>query len=430
MDSKIGGVSITYNVVNLLLLIVFIFHFRVKKGIIINYKLSMPFLFLYGLLLYIALFSTNTPVSYEMNIWRISFMQTIILPLLIWNYSIYYPKSLVYIKWSLIISILIAGVYGLVLTQFAGLNPYTQILSLYYKFEDYAYLYSTMKSKMSFSTASKIQSTMIHPMTWALTLSFMFVVFQTIYQKTKKNLYLVILLLIVANLIVCGVRTAIAALIISYILFLLRQKNLKVVIWGILAFSVMAVFIFLFDDLFKLFSSFFDFSGKNAEVEGSSLAMRFDQIKGAFKAIEGNVLVGNGYAWNQYYQSIHGDHPVMLAFESLILVVLSNSGYFGVLVWVFFGFLVCRVQRKVLKNRMDILTMDNLLFVYIFYAIGTGEFSYIQFFVIYYAFLLGYLNNKQKVSLNNARINRIKNTSSYEKIESHTKVSNSIIQIK
>lgn len=66
----------------------------------------------------------------------------------------------------------------------------------------------------------------------------------------------------------------------------------------------------------------------------SSIALRLEQLQGTLNEINTHFLVGKGYGWNNYYLSTHLTHPVILAFESLVFVVLCNSGILGACVWI------------------------------------------------------------------------------------------------
>jgi hypothetical protein len=291
-----------------------------------------------------------------------------------------------------------------------GLNPYTSILSDYFGKEDFAEDYSDSQVRLDFSTASKIQATMAHPMTWALMLCFSLIIFSAIYLKTKKKILLFLIGLIGFNILISGVRTGIAALTIGFLYYLISYKNIKLIILTLVALLVMIVVIQSNDSLSNIFSSFTDVSGQKSDVSGSSISMRSNQLQGAFNEIKGNEWTGKGYGWTGYYMSLYGLHPVVLAFESLIFMVLCNSGFIGVLIWILFFLMLYQLNRKILTLKMDIFLMDTLIIVYAAYSVGTGEYGYMPFFAIFYSFLLGYLVKHEKhethVTLNNSKINR------------------------
>ena len=201
------------------------------------------------------------------------------------------------------------------------------------------------------------------------------------------------------NILISGVRTGIAALAIGYIYFLIRFRKFKLIFFTLLSISILAVVVQTNDDLSDLFASFTDVSGTKSNVQGSSISLRLDQLEGAIHEIKGVELVGKGYGWNSYYQLKNGEHPTLIAFESLVFVVLCNSGIIGALIWIIFFVLLFRLQRNILKAKQDIFLMDSFVIVYAAYAVGTGEYGYIQIFAIYYTFFLAYLLNNQQLNL-------------------------------
>ena len=401
---KIGGLSLSYNIVNLLLLLNFLYHYRIKQKINLNYTGVQPFIFLFLALLLLSVFSPVVPWGDQFFAWRATFMQTCILIFIIRNIAIKDYELIRYIKWSLIVSLAIAGIYGIFLTKLEGINPYTTYLSDYYGVKDIAEEFLQSETRLSFSSASKIQSTMNHPMTWGLNLSFAMILLTAFIFNEKKKWYWIIATLIGFNILISGVRTAIAALALGAGYFLLMNKNLKQLTYAIVFVLLSFLIISNNEDLSNLFASFTDVHDNKSDIKGSSISARYGQLKGCFVEIEGYKLAGKGYNWHGYYLINHGDHPVILAFESLIFIIICDSGIIGIFIWLLFFLFLIREQRKILKLQENIYLMDSIVIVYFAYSIGTGEYGYMSFFGIYYIFLIQYLHsvelNKQKLILN------------------------------
>ena len=397
LEFKVAGLPLSYNLVNLVLLMSFLYQFTVAHKKKIDLKIISPFLFLFFSLFILSFFEFTTPWFIQFNALRISFMQTCIVTLIIWNIAKTDFRILTYIKWALIFSFLIAGIYGLFLMKLNGINPYTSYLSKFFnKATDAAEIYSSHGSRLSFSTASKIQSTFRHPMLWALNLSFMIIIVISFTLKEKKFWWLIALLGF--NLLISGVRTGIAALLIGGIYYFIMRKNFKVFLFGV-AFSLVGYLAASSnEDVSNMFASFIDFSGNKSEINGSSITMRLDQFDGALNSIRGNELVGNGYNWTGYYMETKGDHPVLLAFESLIFVVVCNGGIIGIVIWSVFFFLLFKLNQTYLKAREDTILMNTFVFTYLAYSIGTGEYGYIQVFAVFYTFLLSSLIYKKQIN--------------------------------
>lgn len=120
----------------------------------------------------------------------------------------------------------------------------------------------------------------------------------------------------------------------------------------------------------------------------SSIDMRMEQLNGCFREIQDCLIFGKGYEWCGYYMSIHDLHPVLLAFESLIFVVLCNSGIVGLCVWVITFVWLFRGVYRMNKNVNVTLFVITLAVYYIAYSAITGEYGYMKYFIIFYTLLL------------------------------------------
>lgn len=400
LEFYVAGIPLSYNLVNTVLLIAFLYHFRLKKKINLSFKIINPFLFLYISLFVLSFFSWTTPWDLQFNSWRASFMTTCFLSFILWNMALKDLKTLIYLKWAIVISITISGIYGLFLTQMEGTNPYTVFLSVYFDKIDLTEVNLNRDSRLSFSTAAKINSTMVSPFSWSLQLCLLLTIFTTYHIKRKLKANWFFIGLIGFNILTAGVRTGIAALAIGFLYFLFRIRNFKLILSTLLLLIIMSVVVQTNDDLSNLLASFTDVSGTNNSVKGSSISMRLEQLVAAIDEIKGVELVGKGFGWTNYYLSTNQSHPILLSFESLIFIVLCNSGIIGIFIWIIFFILLFRIQRNILKSKQDIFLMDTIIIVYSAYAVGTGEYGFIQQFSFYYTYLLAYLFNLQREKCN------------------------------
>jgi O-Antigen ligase len=392
LQISLGGLSLSYNLVNIIILVGFIYNIAKEGKIKFDYKIINPFLFLFGLLLLLSLFEQDFPWSTQLNNLRFSFMSTCILPFIIWNLHLKGHKILTYLKWGLIGSFIISCLYGIYLMKLHGDNPYTSFLATYFGAKvDIASTFASKDPRLSISTAGKIQSTMIHPMRWGIYLCFMVVIITAYLYKEKKTLYLLFLPLLVFNVFISGVRTAIAALIIGFFYFVIGIRKFKILL---VAAIVVISFYFVVNSSKGLQNIFSSFTSSESNVGGSSIDMRLSQLNGAIDEIKGRALVGKGYGWTGWYQETFGPHPVMLDFESLIIVILCEGGIIGMCIWTLFFIFLFRLNRKLLVSREDISFADTLIIVYLAYAIGTGDYGYIEIFSFFYALLICYLKAK------------------------------------
>ena len=400
-EINFGGITIDHNILNIVFIFSFFFYKKRNKSSL-DFELIHPFIFLYISLLFLTFFTQSLPWLFQYTYWFGTLLKATVVSFIIWNVSKDDPKILLYVKWSLILSITLAGIYGVFLMKLGGFNPYTSFVSLYFGKKDAAFVYSLVtQSRFSFSNAGKIQSTMSHPMTWTLMLCFLFVVFFIYNKKEKKKYYWFILGLLGFNILISGVRTGIASLTLAFAYFFLRNIRIKIVVTGIMFLSMFYLIVSSNKDLSNIFISFVDVEGNQTNVGGSSLRMRLNQLDGVFNELQDQELfVGKGFGWTSYYQSNYGDHPTIKAFESLIFVILCNSGLIGAVIWMMFFVKLFKKAREKLIFQNDIYLIDIIIITYISYSIGTGEYSYIQYFSILYTFLISSLVKNQNAANN------------------------------
>jgi hypothetical protein len=281
-----------------------------------------------------------------------------------------------------------------------GINPYASLVTNYFGILDSATKFSNASSRLDFSSAGKIQSTMNHPMNWAIVLCFSLITFIALFLKSRNKFYFILLVLIGFNILISGVRTGIASLILGFGYFIYKNKNFKLWAFSILLILASVMVIQSNDNLSNLFSSFTDISGQKSDVKGSSITMRISQFEGVKDELNGHLFPGRGFSWSSYYLSLHGGHRKLLAFESIIYTVLCNSGIIGAFLWITFFILIYLQNRKLFLKKIDVIFLDALTIVFLAYAIGTGEYSFLSFFAIFYSFLCAFLNNTNKLQPN------------------------------
>ena len=74
----------------------------------------------------------------------------------------------------------------------------------------------------------------------------------------------------------------------------------------------------------------------NHDVKGSSKEMRYDQFVYLHDKLLDSYLWGNGYGYTIEYNQKYDVSTPVKAFESIFLQVIANSGYIGLVVWLFF----------------------------------------------------------------------------------------------
>lgn len=308
-------------------------------------------------------------------------MKTLVFPFVIWNICLQ-RKNNDLIRYTMNACILIIVLYGLFLTSTKGLNYYlTAMMSVNGATfnEDYA-----MADDRMFGRISSVFS---HPMTFGLFLGFSFFYIYAQRHRQSALFTAVSLGLIIVSMLFCGVRSCIGAFLVTIFYYLANRHNVKLVIISVLVGLVLYAFIKQIPQLNNYISSITDVENKKGHVSGSSIQLRITQLHGCLNEIESTPLLGKGYYWSEYYHAKNGNHPDMLAFESLVFVVLCNGGIIGCFIWIITFF---RLQRGVKKrfNKDSSLLISLLSVYYIVYSIITGEYGYMQVFMIFYTLIL------------------------------------------
>lgn len=134
-----------------------------------------------------------------------------------------------------------------------------------------------------------------------------------------------------------------------------------------------------------------------SEIGGSSMDMRWEQLQGCFAEVKDIPVFGHGYGWTWNYLRANTIHPIILAFESLIYVVICNEGiYFGLSLWTVFLFLLIKnIHSLSYWKHRTLLT--TLTIGYITYATVTGDYGYMQYFILFYVLMYAQFHSEQAI---------------------------------
>ena len=342
----------------------------------------MPFVFYYIAVLFLMPFQGGVPLNIMMNSWRVSIMSTLFLPFVMWNVMRYDKSSIKLFRNTVLIGISVAIGYGLLLTTMSGLNPYIMLMPLENDI-DMARYYEAADTGRMFG---RISSVFIQPMTFALFIGLSFIYLFYIKENIKKTILIILLGAVTIMALLCGVRSVLGGLAVAIFFYFFIEKNYKYFFCGSIIIGIFYVIISQIPELSSYLSSLVDVNDKQGNVTGSSFDMRINQLYGAIDIAQKNPLFGLGYEWTNYYQIMKGHHPVCLAFESLIFMIICNHGIFGFLIWTMIIFKYFDFNKRFrLKNTTIV---NSLMVFYISYACITGEYGYMSYFLIFYVLML------------------------------------------
>lgn len=382
----ISGLGTGDNFIKLLLVIGYYIERR-KKQIKFSYIPYVPFVIYFVVSLFMTLFQDGVPNDIMLDYIRKDIMNILFFPIIMWNVMRMDSSSIILFRNTMIICIIISIGYGLILTQLGGINPYAMFFLTQIDTDvNYENYYEDAGGGRLFG---RISSVYIHPMAFALFigLTFIYLLYLFVLNKLNRIFLSILMLLTIIMAVLCGVRSVLGGLFVSLFYYFVWGKKFKIMllslIIGILGLSVASSV----PELSGYITSITDINNKQQDVSGSSVDMRLQQLEGAVAEASRNPLFGLGYGWTTYYQSLKGDHPICLAFESLLFVVICNSGIVGLFLWLF---MVMKIlyNNKTMRIRSMVI-INALLIFYISYSLITGEYGYMRVFLIFYTLLLG-----------------------------------------
>lgn len=377
------GVNLQWNFVNMLLLGAFVKDFLKQKKVKFNLGVLLPFFVLYLFLFFEIPFQEDVPLGYSLNEFRISAMGTLILPMVLWNVARYDEHLVSNLRMTVLLCIIFIMGYGLFIAYLGGgVNPYLLLVQTVNGVE-FNESYIQVSGGRLFG---RISSVFAHPMTYGMFLSLSVVYMFSIKKKLSKWKIWSLMIMGVVSVLLCGIRTPIGTLMVSFALYLLLNMRIKLLIQCSVFVLSIILFICLIPDLDSYVGSIF-VSNSN-DVSGSSIEMRFEQLGGCFTEISNSPIFGKGYSWANYYHSLKGDHPVILAFESLLFVVLCNNGFLGLVVWtIVFGKVILK-SFKLRVPREESIMLCILTITYLVYSLITGEYGYMKYYLIFFTLMM------------------------------------------
>ena len=379
------GISLSWNFANILLLIAFVIDYYKHHGKVrLDLRPFYPFIFFYVMMLIMMPFQEFVPTDIALNSWRANMMTNLVLPIVMWNVSRYDPKIIRYSRNCMIIVIIVIVIYGIFLLTLNGLNPYVYFMAQINNAE----LREAQFGEQMARLIIKISSVFTHPMIFGLFLGLAMVYLYSLKDKIKPLFVYLLMFFIVVCIFLCGIRTPIGAMFLTVFFYLLMLRRIKPMIYVAVIGFIGYIIIENIPELSATIDSIFIKDSRQTNVEGSSIDMRMEQLNGCFREIQDCLIFGKGYEWCGYYMSIHDLHPVLLAFESLIFVVLCNSGIVGLCVWFITFVWLFRGVYRMNKNVNVTLFVITLAVYYIAYSAITGEYGYMKYFIIFYTLLL------------------------------------------
>ena len=368
-----------------LILFISLFIEAKRKNKNLSFKPFSPFFVYFIVSLFMIPFQSHIPLGVMVETWRKDVMNVLFLPIVIWNTMLIDKSSIKLFRYTMLLCIIIAISYGLLLTQMNGVNPYTMLILAHIDPSlDYGSYYEAAGTGRLFG---RISSVFLHPMTFGLFIGLSFIYLFFLINFKKNIFYMLIIIVISIMAVLCGVRSVLGGIIVASLYFFIVGRNFRGMSITFFSCIFVLAILSLIPELFDYVTSIADVNNKKEAVGGSSMEMRLAQLGGAIDEASKNPLFGLGYGWTDYYLRLNVSHPICLGFESLLFVIICNSGIIGIILWMY---MVMRffLVNKSLKLR-KLVVINSLMVFYISYSFITGEYAYMKTFLLFFTLMIG-----------------------------------------
>ena len=386
----IGGFKISSNYLALLILIIFLYKNR-KSLQKLEYKPILYYLGYFFICFGFSFFSWEQTAC--ISLIRSDCLSLVILPFALVNFAKFHPSEFVFVRKTLFFSLLVMVVYGVFLITMPGENPYALLLRTVVGGE-----LSEEWLLEEGRIFGRISSTFFHPMMYACVLGFSIIYSIFLMKMSKKDkekkIFAAFIILAIVSALTCGVRSVLLTLLMCFSYYCIVIRRIRLLAYFIVG-LVILVGISFFNDAFYnyLISPFIS----ESTINGSSQEMRATQISKSFDEIKDCFFFGHGYGWTTWYIEKKGNHPYLLAFESLFIKVLCEGGLFGLIA---FGSLFFKLFRTSSRYGFITMTCRLLILLYLVYCTLTGDYLYSVYFIIFYCMVYSekyVLNKKNEV---------------------------------
>lgn len=333
-----------------------------------------------------AVFATDLNFTQQItNLYRF-ILSNVLLALMLWHICITDSDVNYFIR-IIFVCFIFMSIYGFY-CFFTESNPYVTVLSILFNKDDNNEVFAnTIREGVS----GRVQSTTFHAFLWAILLIMMFYVSIAFRKENLKWMLYGVLVILIGNIIIGGVRTGILVLFLgsAFLVFNLFSRTKLYILPIIILFLVLSFDTSIFGPYQGYVDSIIYFADADKNIRGSSLSMRVDQLSGAIELwFKGGVLFGNGFGWCDYYYATKGNHPVVLGFESMIFKVIIDSGFAGILLWSWLLYQLFKLNRTycydVTTDARNINYKVIIVFIisYTVFIIATGLFGLNLFLVL------------------------------------------------
>ena len=273
-------------------------------------------------------------------------------------------------------------------------NPYVSLVALLTDTRDAAdYFINEQRGVLSGRVSSTFANPLILGQMMLLILSYLIFLLR---ESVNKKITYGISFLLTIPIILSGSRSALLPLFLLPVIYLFqfgRQKIFRYILIGLIA---VPVTISLLPKEYKntveaVIYFWDDKKSDKVGIAGSSNNLRIEQHLSALKIINGNPLFGKG---NGYVNENGSKHREMLGYEGMFLYTLVDWGFLGTILFLFFYFYLYRYLLRKTNDPFEKVQVTSLCSCYFISCILTGiSYSSFSFFFLLYFLTLNRISN-------------------------------------
>lgn len=229
------------------------------------------------------------------------------------------------------------------------------------------------------------------PLAWGQVCVIMLPLFIAFREYWGKKIRWVCIALLAVNCVLCSKRSAILPMVIavSYALFVIIGVSVRKVLVGLMSSCLFLIILFQIPAVQKVFdtniktSIFFWDDKLNVQKGGggSDKSMRLEQFVAVNQQIADCPLQGKGQGFTTQHIAKFNNYTTVRAYESIVLSVLANSGYIGLLVWIVFFILLYRKTKGYEANKYDNALLHGCFLLNVILT-GINTAAFFQFLVL------------------------------------------------
>lgn len=286
------------------------------------------------------------------------------------------------------LSIVILCVYG-IFTYISHSNPYIEYISNFMSNDNAISSAEAAMNDERVGLSGRITGTSRYTIQYAIMLCiYCFVLYNPLKRYISTTMFAAVFTLIIINVVLTGSRGPLAALLISFLYYFIRNTSIK---RQTLFLSISVILFLCFDSfILKYIGPFFE-----SDVGGSTVEGRDIQFLGALSIVSDNfhsLLFGKGPSYIPNYLDKNGPHPLALYFESTHIAGIVTYGILGLL-FCFIGkiFILWKINKVYLSrsliNYRTYTIINSMLVSYFIYNVMVGN-VYEHLFMLSYIFIL------------------------------------------